>query len=713
MEFKQSTVYHISQPQDDYKFPAAVNAVKIGRGKFGYSLLKIFSGFDIETTNIETPEGKHLAFAYHMQFSVANEKQLNVYLFREWPVLLHFIDSLVAFYGLGSDKHIVTFVANLSFEFQFIRKRLEWDQDEFAFFAKDRYQPLKATYHGLEFRECLSLTGGNLAQLAKDYCTTQKLITEDENGVKHSDLDYKKERSFLTPMTETEIQYCINDVVIISEYSYWLFDNYIARNRKIPMTFTGVLHQEFKDELKRLCFQRDDKFGLEHGNSYYQWMYYMNRLQPTKDFYELIFKWLFRGGYVHGNCLYTSLDGLKAHMRDVTSSYPTEMNLSYFPGTVFKRCSFQREKLNTKCLIIHVGFDFIRSKTTHTIESKNKIPVCYNGKFDNGRLICADHAEFYFTEMDFQIFELFYSYEGEPQILECWEAERKPLPKYLLNVLNRHYATKEKLKREGLNDTQEYTISKQRVNTCYGDTVKRMRLTKVLYDNMCGWTEDVNGQDYDKEAAKNILSPYFGIWVTSSARFHILKMLFRLHKAGVKVFYIDTDSLKYEPCHKAEKIFKRYNNWIRKRRKQRGLRAEYFNGLGEYDKECVDKKTGEWHIVLFKMQGSKRYLYSYGGKIYATIAGMPKASINQLGKTAEEILHNFDKMGFHLTPEESGKLTAAYTDEEYSYPIDGVTMTELSGVALYEIPFTMTVKEDYRNHIREIQEIMHKEDTSL
>lgn len=713
MQFPNTTVYRINNNMTDYHFPKALGTVKIGRGDKGYTLLRIYSGLDIETTNITTPECKHIAFAYHFQYSVANERQLNVYLFRRWDLLIHFINALWTFYGLGSDKHIITGIANMSFEFQFLRRRLVWDDDDFAFFAKDKYQPLKATYHGIEFREVLSLTGGSLAQLAKDYCTTQKLVTTDENGVKHSDLDYTKERSYQTPLTDLEEQYCINDVVILSEYMWWLFETYIGRTRTVPMTFTGILHQEFKDELKRLSFQRDDKYGLPHGTSYDQYMRYLNQLQPDKEFYEVVFKWLFRGGYVHGNSLYTAVDDLLAHMRDVTSSYPTEMNLSYFPGSVFRPCTFQRDKLYTKCLIIHVGFDHIRAKTTHTIESKNKIPVCYGGQYDNGRLICADYAEFYFTEMDFQIFELFYSYEGEPQILECWEAKRMPLPKYVISVLNHHYQSKEKLKGAGLNDTQEYVIEKQRVNTCYGDMVKRMRLLKVIYDNTIGWTEADSPAEYEKEAKKNILSPYWGVWVTSSARFHILKMLHRLTMAGVKCYYIDTDSIKYEPSHKAERIFKQYNAWIYRRRKNRKLRSEYFRGLGEYDKEAYDKKTGVWHVVNFKMLGAKRYIYAYEGHVYATVAGMPKASINQIGHTPEEILKSFDKMGFHLTPEQSGKLTAAYTDEEYSYIVDGVEMKELSGVALYEIPFTMTIKEDYRNHILEIQKLLHKEDTSL
>ena len=94
-------------------------------------------------------------------------------------------------------------VANLSFEFQFIRKWLHVTR----LFAKEARQPLLVEHNGwLQFREALSISGGNLEQLAKDYCTTQKLV---------GDLDYSKIRHSTTPLTQEELNYCIHDVLII------------------------------------------------------------------------------------------------------------------------------------------------------------------------------------------------------------------------------------------------------------------------------------------------------------------------------------------------------------------------------------------------------------------------------------------------------------------------------------------------------------------
>ena len=696
--FTEQKVYHIDKQLMDYNFPKPLKSVTIGRGKHTYQMLELYAGFDIETTTLEK-DGKHYGFAYHFQLTIGTPRILNIYLFRKWEVLIHFLDSMAAYYGLGSDKHMILAVANLSFEHQFIRRRLQWDTGEYDFFAKEKYKPLKATYKGIEFREVLSLTGGNLAQLAKDYCTTQKLV---------GDLDFKKQRNSTTPLDpKTEEQYCINDVVILSEFMWWLFCNFIRQERRVPMTFTGILHNEIKEELKDMCFKRDDKYHLEHGTSYDNWMDFIFSLQPEDYEYSLYMKYLFRGGYVHANALYAGIDGLKADMRDITSFYPTQMSIGYVPMSEFHKCKFSEDKVYNKCLIIHAEFDYIRPTTTHTIESKNKIINVVNGRFDNGRMISCDTCEVLLTELDYQVYNMYYTWAGMT-VLECYEADRGELPKYVQNVLHRHYKTKEHLKRTGKKDTQEYGIAKARVNTCYGDLVKRLRLQKITYDNERGWYEDPVKVDYYKEIKKAILSPFWGIWCTAWCRFTILKMIYRLTMAGVLVLYCDTDSIKFIPCHKANQMFKAFNAEIYRHRKNRKLRSSYFDGLGEFDIEVKDD-DGKPKIVDFKSLGAKRYMYAYDGKVIATVAGMPKSSVRHLGETPEIILKNFNKLGFRLTPENSGKLTTDYTDTEYSAEIDGEVMTELSGVALYEIPFTINVKTEYVAYMEQLQKQYEEE----
>ena len=683
-------------PQDNYHFPKTLLWDRIGWGKARYEVAELFCGLDIETTTVTTPEGDHHAFAYHFQFTIGTPRVLNIYLFRKWEDILDFIDALADFYQLDEKHHILVGIANFGFEFSFFQHRLHWDEGEYDFFAKERYKPLKATYRGIEFREVLSITGGSLAQLAKDYCYTQKLITYTPDGKKVSDLDYKKLRNSRTPLTDLEEQYCINDVVIISEFMWWMFNEFIRLQHYIPMTFTSILHREINQQLKTNCKARDERLKLQRGTSYDTWLSYLHTLQPSEEEYSLYMDFLFRGGYVHGEALHTGVDGLEALMNDITSSYPTRMNLDYCPMSPFKSCEFSEDKVYTKCLIIHAQFDFIRAATTHTLESRNKIPFQVNAQWDNGRLVSADMIEVYLTEKDYQLYKMFYKWEGMT-VLDCKEAKRGPFPKYVLAVLNHHYQRKELLKRTGQKETTAYTIAKQRCNSCYGDLVKRLRKSKTNFSNDTGWYEDPTPIDYEKEILKSILSPYWGIWVTAGARYEVCSMIYKLSKVTT-VYYCDTDSIKFKPCHKAKQIFKHYNNSIYRHRNNRKLRSEFFEGLGEFDQEC----KGE--VVKFKMLGAKRYIYVWRGKAYATIAGMPKSSINEIGEDPEDILRSFNIEGFKLTPDQSGKLTTSYTDEEYSYEIDGEIMHELSGVALYEIPFTLSLTEEFIAHITMLQE---------
>lgn len=692
-------VFDVLQEDPSLYLPKVRKTVVMGRGDHKIQIPELYAGFDIETTNIIQPDG-WAAYMYHAQFSIATEKECCVYLFRHWEHFEWFIEYIIQAYDLSSDRRMIVYIANMGFEFQFICKRFSWDEEEYSFFAKEERQPLKATYHGIEFREALSISGGNLAFLAKTYCTTQKLV---------GDLDYMVERNSKTILTPEERAYCINDVVILSEFSQYMFDHYIRRHHKIPMTKTSILIDQYKHNMTVMCRDRDRKNNQPILTSYYEWKDYLQKCMPDQKTYEMWFKYLFRGGYVHANALYSNIE-THVRMRDVTSHYPGRMNLSSFARTPFKkipRDDFKMEWIESKCCILHVVFDFIRTTTPHSIESSNKCVKVSGAVWDNGRLVSADYLEVYLTDLDWKIYQLFYRSEVPPTILECWTAERGKLPPYLMKVLNSSYKEKHKLKVAGLSGSQEYAVQKSVVNSSYGSLVKRIRLDQVTYDNEIGWTVKDTHPEYIAEMKKQVLLPQWGIWVTSAARYELLSVLYKLTKAGVDVVYMDTDSIKYRPSHVAERIFHNYNNRIKRRLHNRKLRDPAFADLGTFDLE----EGGA--VVRFKTLGAKRYIYTTPeGKVKATIAGMPKVSIKMLGESEDEIYANFTAFGFSLAPEISGKLTTKYRDEPHDAVIgmgkDRDYMHEESSVALYRIPFTLTLSDDYQAYMEEVQEIERK-----
>lgn len=698
-------VFHVKD-KTPLLLPNVKKSVTVGHGKNAYNLLELYAGFDIETTNINQVDNDAFgwyAYAYHMQLSLFTVKERYVYLFRKWEDVEYFFDYIADFYNLSAKDHILLWIANFSFEFQFMRARFKWDPEEYAFFAKEERQPLKATYRGIEFREALSISGGSLAQLAKDYCTTQKLITYGPNGEKISDLDYTIERNSETPLDNTEEQYCINDVVILAEFSEFMFKQYIHPEHTIPMTKTSILISQFKARFKDLCKKRDIKYHLPRQTSEDEYHDYIMRCFPEFESYKIWMTYLFRGGYVHGDATYSGVT-VMGKMKDITSDYPARMNLDYYPRTPFRKwdqlngllTADMKKALKNKCCIIHCIFDYIEITTPHSIESKNKVVQALGAKWDNGRLISADLLEVYLTELDFDIYTHFYKWTGLT-ILSFETAERGKQPLFILDILNQLYIEKQDLKKRGLNDTTEYAIKKSGVNTCYGAEVKRIRTQQALYDfdRNIWFTKDTR-IDFEKERQKQLLLPQFGIWVTAHARHTLLvDIVYKLVKRGIAVYYCDTDSCKHEPSHIAERIFKAYNNRIFKRLKKRGIRNPLMFGLGEFEPECKNE------IVKFKSLGSKRYIYEYKGKVTACVAGMPKSAIHCIGENNELIFDEFSLAGFALTPEESSKLTTRYNDHPHEAYIKGVLMQEKSSVALFKIPFKITITDEYNKVIEE------------
>ena len=644
-----------------------------------YKLYKFYCGFDIETTNIIEGESK-LAFMYHWQFIFADDKTAHLFTGRTWAAFLKLVEELEKFYSLSEDKRIIIWVANLGFEFSFIRRYFDFNNEDF--FARELRHPMKARTGGFEFHEALTISGGSLAQLAKDYTTTQKL---------KGDLDYSIRRNSKTPLTPEEKEYCYNDVLILAEWSKYIFDNYIIPDSRIPLTKTGILRSECR-------LAAEDQLGTGGMIKYRQ---LIKEAFPDEKQYETWFRWLFRGGYVHSNVLMTGFEIPDADGYDITSSYPARMDLEDgYPMTPFKQVEFKPEYLKTKCCIIHVKFYDIRRHWSHSIESKSKCLFLAGSKktpivIDNGRVAQAAEMEVYITEIDFEIYQRFYGWLN-CEVLECWIAERGMLPLFLRKTLNKHYITKDTLKRQGLTDTAEYIIAKQKINSFFGMLITRIELSKIIYDDE--WRIEEKELDFQEEIKSQFLLPQWGIYVTSFGRKSLLNLVADITEAigdgsgenGAGVIYCDTDSIKYyDPEHKVPSLVDAYNVKNAKKLEICKLTPEAFSGLGMYDHEKG------YPVKRFKTLGAKRYLIEdSAGNIKATIAGLPKQSILKLDGDPFDA---FDLDGMELEAEAEIKNTVHYNDEPTSANVDGEIMYEESSAAIYNIGFTMNLDKIYHS----------------
>lgn len=670
---------------------------------------RLSAGFDIETTRIETR-------SYMWCWTLTLEG--DTCYCRQWKEFEMLMESLQ--YIMDRNKTIlIIWVANLGYEFSFIGRRFQWKK----VFAIDAHAPLTARTGRIEFRECLTISGhGGLNNLAKNYTTTQKMV---------GDLDYDKIRissdEWCTPTDETEDQYIINDTVILSEWGQYIFSQYVDQNEKIPLTQTSIVRNEIKKgaaqtgEIKEIRKAIYDLFPVD------------------RDDYNFLMKYLFRGGYTHSNVWNTSIKLEGVVGVDFTSSYPAVMlHYDMYPVTKFIETELKTdgkritdERIRKKCCYFVCEMTNVRRTTMHAIESKHKIMQAINPKYDNGRLYKAERIQVCLTEIDYRNYEMFYDWD-EIIILTAYTAFRGKLPEYLLRPLRNAYKRKKQLKRElkkkGLETSIEYENIKAFVNSFYGCTVTRLHFIQWKYSSESGmWEKEASRKSYEIMRKNQLLSPFWGIYVTALARHCLLQNIRKLDPDQFtnNCVYSDTDSIYFLDSPENRAVIEQWN------RDTAALNAsmdEEFSDLG-----CFDFIDGGVHYQ-FKTLGAKRYIKYHEGIVETVVAGMRKKSYekmicspfrksddsfiyyedqkHQKGKlgyiSISEMFDRFDD-GLTLTIEESEKNRAAYNPNFHEDLITDDTghsalMHELSSCAIVPVSFNMKMYD----YIELIEQIMNE-----
>lgn len=629
-------------------------------------------GFDIETTTIirkEKNQDIRHSYMYIWQFAIEDI----VIIGRTWKDFYTLIDGLEKKYT--KDGKVLIWIHNLSYEASFMLSRLN-DRITNQFY-KDKHKPLFIEIDDkIRFQDSLAITGCSLEKTAEIYNLQHKKLKND--------LDYTKMRNSKTKLTDIELMYCYHDVLILSDFARLMIDNIIPNNfNKLPLTKTQLFL-----------------------NKVYNYMEYSEKLHIhdillTFSEYIEANRYLFRGGYVHSNYNHTGEIIENVQSVDFTSSYPAVMlhNKNY-PVGKFRKVNLEKltkkqfeNLLSSYACWIDISFYNLKSTTTHSIESKSKVKeISATNLIDNGRVSSADYMRVELTELDFEIYSKFYSWD-EMQINSMKIARRGALPEGLLKALKEDYIIKSKLKKEGKKDSIEYILAKQNINSAYGACCKKIPFKNWSYSN--GWIisneNESEEQVYSQWESKNNILPFqFACWITSNARYNLLKTVYEI---GDDALYCDTDSIKIKNYEKHRDVILKYNEEIKEMNKELLEIDEAFSDLGEFDEN-------DGFYEKFKTLGAKRYLVIEDEKPHVTVAGLPKQALIEHSKK-----HNVDIMDIFLNnmsipSEESMKLTTCYNEEPHSDLIideegNAEIMTELSSCALYEIPFNMTLSAEY------------------
>ena len=636
--------------------------------------LNIPCAFDIETTNIYQKdsdgniitEPRPFAFMYQWQFCLDD----CVCFGRTWEEFQELIRQLEKRMNLSYKNRLVVYVHNLSFEWNFIYRFINYQE---GFFKEER-KPLKIlTKEGIEFRCSYALSNMSLGK----FC-------ENEENVTHYKLvdtyDYEKIRTYRTPLTEEEEAYCYNDVRGLCE---------CIRSRlkhdtlsSIPMTSTGYVRRDMRASVR--------------GDKKYRMLFRNNALDA--NLYTMC-RDAFRGGDTHAN-IDCSNQLLKKGVtsKDEASAYPACMMMDLFPQTAFFKINvstFMNRDMSEYALLMSVRFVNLR------YVGKCGIPYISLAKckkfsvdkvVDNGRILKASFIECVLTDLDYEIIthkengeNIEYKYD-DIFIGDIYASVYAPLSDKIKNVVMDYYRQKTRLKGDK-DKVYEYNKSKNSLNSTFGCMVMRIDQTEVGY-NPIDNKYIIESPDLEATLSKfyksrnNFLSYQHGVWITAHARMRLRQMLW---KVGKDVCYCDTDSIKYRNNH--DDIFRDRNAEIIKEAEEAGAYAETLDGKIKY--------LGVWeddgYYEEFKTLGAKKYVTKENGEIVSTIAGVSK-------KAGQKYFDTYGLEAFEIgnVINDSGHLTAFYNDDEiHSITISGDTFTTASNIAIINNKYTIKVQKDY------------------
>ena len=647
-----------------------IDTVKAMSGNTNKTYSTLSLSFDIETSKVNN-NGEVMSFMYIWMVGIDNTCVYG----RTWEELDTFLSRLKSdiidthqYTRHNGRKHkskvmFFGFIHNIAFEWAFCKGNMQSSITDV--FLKEIRQPLYFDMGGIRWIDSYQITRMKLDKLSKTYTKHQKLS---------GNLDYDIVRSYKTLLNDKELAYCENDVLVLTEYHKYYVNTYLQNGIKTFIyTQTGIVRARIKQDFNKQC-------KISHQDI-------INMYPDTRLEYDIHMEYLFRGGYVHGradlyNKILYNIDSF-----DITSAHPYQIVSKMFPMSKFVDIKVSHETFTIKdgyAYIIDVTFDNIQATTEHSLESLSKAVEKKNVMLDNGRIHSADRLRVLLTEIDYEIYCMYYKWDTAT-FNNVKIAKKGYLPAYVVKNVLDAYETKETLKLKHL----PYMNEKVFLNSIYGSFVTKIYKYQYKYNYENGNVNKIES-DYYKEVNKRVLSMYWGIWTTAYTRYQQLTLMYKL--GGV---YGDTDSDKTPHNENNFAIVKAINDKI--------MQSNAVICKRYHKNYTLIKELGQWDYegtyTRFKMLGAKRYVYELDNEIHITCAGLPK-SVN-----IEDPFVNF-KNGLYIS---DCKLTTLYHDNEYTANVAGTDMISKSGVSLIPCDFTLTVASEYVEFVQWMLEKVSRE----
>lgn len=603
------------------EFFEEVNVSEIEQVGKRVSYYNVPASFDIETSSMRFGEDK-FAEMYIWQFGIDG----SVIVGRTWMEFSLFMRELTKRLRTDLNSRLIVYVHNLSYEFQFIRKRIKWakqpDGQDVVFSLKPRKPIYALTARGIEFRCSYIYSNYSLEYLGAN------LVNRYPVKKLSGDLDYSLIRHSETPLSDKEINYCINDVRVVMSFIQEEIENNGNDISQLTLTNTGKVRKYCRGYCNGDNSENPKKRALE-----YHAIMKSLKIRSSKEYYQL--KQAFAGGFTHAGCLYAGQTVENVGSADLTSSYPAVMCYSYFPmstSTFIGRVD-DREKfynlLKNYCCLFDVRFYNIYAEFEYeSYISESKCLRLDGGVVNNGRVSVAECLQISCTEIDFDIIEKVYYFE-EFEIFNMRIYDKGYLPKRFIQSILQLYKNKTALK--GVEGKEvEYMVSKNMINSAFGMAVTDIVRDDAIYIN--GNWNSLEGDDlsqlseYNQSYTRFLYYPW-GVWVTAHARHNLWKAILEF---GEDYVYADTDSIKGVNFDRHKRFFMKFNAEVRL--KLYSMCRYYKIPRSEVEPATKGgslKLLGVWDIEepykYFKSLGAKRYMYEHlSGEFNITVAGVNK-----------------------------------------------------------------------------------------
>ena len=707
--YNNSNVYEASQLAEALKEAFEDRDIELVESN-RIEYFNIPASFDIETSSFiaskdENGEPVKAATMYIWQLGLNG----TVIYGRTWDEFDNVINELVDYLELSSKRHLLIYVHNLGYEFQFIRKRFEWDK----VFAIKQRRPVYAICGGIEFRCSLFLSNYSLEYIGKNLLhkyPVEKLV---------GNLDYSKIRHSKTPLTDEELAYCINDVKVVMSYIQEKIemDGDITR---IPLTNTGYVRNYCRKECFYEGIPEDDKEARKRVQMNYKAIMKSLQIQSEEE-YEQMHR-AFMGGFTHASALYSGRVMYDVGSADLTSSYPYTIVSEYFPmtkgeyiGSVEDNKLFNYYLSNFCCLF---DIEFTNLEPIQEYENPISYSRCFiDGDYivNNGRLVSADKCTTTITELDYDTISKFYRWDSV-KIMNMRVYHRGYLPKALILAVLSLYEDKTTLK--GVSGKEvEYLVSKNMINAAFG-----MMVTAVVRDEFeyaDEWFKKAADVDSQLAGYNNNFNRFlfygWGVWVTAHARHNLFSAIYEF---GTDYVYSDTDSIKGINFEQHMEYFKKYNDNVFE--KLLDMCNHYnipFNKCRPKTKNGEEKLIGVWDMekpyVRFKTVGAKRYIYEYeDGELSLTVSGLNKKYaipylLEENNNNKDIIFEKFGE-GMFIPAGHTGKMTLTYIENEMcgtlvDYLGNKSTYHELSAIHMEPQSYFMSLVGDYIKFLKGVQ----------